>query len=123
MLIMSTLARQQGKPLMLFNTTWTTANGKQKATLVALVLGVIDELRHWHPTTESEDTMNRMNDILPAGWPFTVSVAEGDKPPRRALEDALFRTPKNCGLIICTGAIDDYKGIYQELNIQGGRPI
>lgn len=123
MLIMSTLARQTGRPLMLFNITWSTPSGKQKATLVALVLGVLDELNCWHPTPESEDTMGRMNDVLPAGWPYTVSVHQLHTDARSSLNDALAKTPKKCGLILCTSSVQDYKAMYAALNVQDSRLI
>ena len=123
MLIMSTLARQKGKPLMLFNTTWSTPSGKHKAALVALTLGVVDALNKWSPTTESEDTMNRMNDILPAGWPYTIAVIEPGEDAHMAIETALMKTPKNCGLVLCACAVNDYKLLFAALNVQQNRQL
>jgi len=123
MLIMSTLARQIGKPLMIFNTTWTTPAGKQKATMLALVLGVMDDANIWHPTTESEDTMNRFNDLLPTNWPYTVLVSPAGRDGRIALEEALCKTPKECGALLVASTVQDYKSLHAALNIQGGRLV
>lgn len=123
MKIESSVARQKGVPLMIFNTTWSVATGAHKTRLVALVLGVIDDQNLWHPTEKSEDTMNRFNDVLPELWPYTCAVVRPGMNPAVAIRQALMKTPKQCGLLLCTCDVNDYKAAYHELNVQTVRQM
>lgn len=125
MTIHSTVAKQTGKPLMIFNALHTSRRGNERVHLAAVTLGVMDGFT-WKPTEESEETIGRFNSLMAPDASYTVLHYPPDFPVENVAKE-LFRfkkkTPSGCAILICVCDLPVYKALYYALNVDVRRNL